>query len=223
MSYSRWISLIAALGGSLAAVSTLVGQLDKNWGIGVTIAALLITTFCERLQGGKSKRGPLTLLVVFLVIGSVVSTQTACGGVKNAVRATARLAGQVENLEANNEKAFDAGKISEATALKVAHVVKDQLNPAVKAYTEFVAHIAAVYPVGSGVKVPRDKWAEANKLFNAVQEGVRAVLDIYGVLSPEQNAILGLTIAAIEEIIAIIRGGFAEIEPFVGGPEWRTV
>lgn len=55
MTWSRIFGIVAAIGGGLAAITSLVGQLDKSWGVGIAIAAVFITATTERIQGGKSK------------------------------------------------------------------------------------------------------------------------------------------------------------------------
>jgi hypothetical protein len=55
MSLGRIIAIIAALGGGLTAIASLVGQLNPKAGIIVSILALFIAAFTERVQGGLSK------------------------------------------------------------------------------------------------------------------------------------------------------------------------
>lgn len=157
------------------------------------------------------------ILLLALVWGT-----TGCDKLKSAVNASARVAAQVENLAVQTEASYDAQLIDKATALKIAVIIRDHLNPAVKSYTEFVATLAKDYPKGKdadGNKIPASLWAQANALFNAVEKPFRDILVLYGALTPEQSALIKVAIVAIQETLAVIRSGFQFAQ---GEPKWTS-
>jgi len=135
--------------------------------------------------------------------------------VQKAIDAAPRIAGQVEVLLDNIIAASDAGKLPRDKAVAMVRIIKDKVNPAVKAYTEFVA----VLPKG---QVPAaDKFATARALFVAVSDAVTEVLVIYGALSQTQSELIRLAILAVVETIDLIRGGFAIGDVHFKEATWR--
>ena len=123
--------------------------------------------------------------------------------VQKAIDAAPRVAGQVEVLLDNIIAASDSGKLPREKAVVMVRIIKDKINPAVKAYTEFVAQL----PKG---EVPQaDKFATARALFVAISDGVTELLVIYGALSQTQSELIRLAIMAVVQTIDVIRGGFA--------------
>ena len=145
---------------------------------------------------------------IFVVVFSLLAT-SGCDKMKKAIDASARLAAQVNNLQTQIEKSYDDKLIDKATALKLAHLVKDELNPAVGAYTDFVEKLNKIYPAGTMPK-PTD-WATVRALFQAVEDAFQKVLVMVGALTPEKSALIELAIDTLTEIIDLIRGAFAEI------------
>jgi hypothetical protein len=152
---------------------------------------------------------------------SIVFSQTACGKLRQAIEATDRLAAQVENLRDQTEKLYDAGQLAKEKAREITVTIKDRANPAVKTFVEFVADLKAAYP--NAKDVPSSKLRQASLLFTAAQKAIRAALEIFGVLSPAQSAIIGAIIDAIEDTLRIINAGFAFAADYqIGGVSWKT-
>jgi hypothetical protein len=159
--------------------------------------------------------------VMVLIVAASLS-QTGCGKLRQAIEATNRLAAQVENLHDQTEKLYDAGQLSKETSRKISVVIKDQANPAVKAFVEFVADLKAAYP--NAKDVPSSKLREASVLFRAAQKAIRSALEIFGVLTPAQSAIVGAIIDAIEDALRIIGAGFSYAADYQeGGLRWKEL
>lgn len=146
-------------------------------------------------------------LIALILIISIAFLSTGCDKMKKAVDASPRLAAQVQNIQDSVESSFNTGKIDKVTALKLAHIVKDKLNPAVGHYTNFIEKLVKAYP---DRKVPASQWAQASALFRAVEDSAREVLVALGALTPQQSATVGLAIDTFFALLAIIRAGFAE-------------
>lgn len=54
MSWSRIVSIIAALGAACSGVATIAGSINAQTGSLLMLAGTFITIFCERVQGGTS-------------------------------------------------------------------------------------------------------------------------------------------------------------------------
>lgn len=151
---------------------------------------------------------------------------SGCGSKKlrKAVDATARLAAQVNNLQVQIEKSYDENLISADTARRATLVVKNQLNPAVKAYTDFIEELRRTYPPDSETKPSGADWAKVRSLFNAVSLAFTQVVNIFKVLTPAQNVYVEIAIIAIREGLDTIAGLISEADTKIrGGEQWRIL
>ena len=149
---------------------------------------------------------------IFVVVFSLLAI-SGCDKMKRAVDATARLAAQVNNLQTQIEKSYDDKLIDRATALKLTHLVKDELNPAVASYIDFVAKLSKTYPPGARPK-PAD-WATVSALFRVVEDAFQKILVMVGSLSQERSALISIAIDALVEIMDVIHGAVAEADRYL--------
>jgi hypothetical protein len=166
-------------------------------------------------SGGLSGLTSILGLLVIVSIGVVSIGCPSTNRTRKAVEASARLAVQVQNLETQTEAAYATGEIDKATALKISHIVKDQLNPAVRAYTDAVEAAKTAGSIDAGA------FAKLDTLFNAVEGPFADILTVYGALSPGKAASLKLVIEALRSTIIVIRGAFGEVAVH-GGPVWTA-
>ena len=148
---------------------------------------------------------------IFILVFSLLA-MSGCDKMKKAIDAAARLAAQVNSLQTQIEKSYDENLIDKTTALKLTRLVKDELNPAVGTYTDFVEKLSKAYPPGTKPK-PAD-WATVRALFQAVEDAFQKVLVMVGALSPEKSALISLAIGTLVEIIDLIRGAVAEADTY---------
>jgi hypothetical protein len=163
--------------------------------------------FCKE----KFMKSLYRFVCIFVIVFSLLAT-SGCDKVKKAINATARLAAQVNSLQAQVEKSYDERLIDRATALKLTRLIKDELNPAVGAYTDFVEKLSRAYPTGT--KPKSADWATVRALFQAVEDSFQKVLVTVGALTPEKSALISLAIDTLVEIIDLIRGAVAEADAY---------
>jgi hypothetical protein len=158
------------------------------------------------------------------VLWAVVMMFTGCGKMKTFVDASARLAAQVNNLEAQTEKSYDDQLIDKPTSLWIAKKVKNELNPAVGVYTDFVETLSKASPTGSTEKPKASDWVKARSLFSAVTKSFNEIALRIKLLTPEQSALLSVVIAAIQELIDTILGLVADAQHYFKEEEsWQIL
>lgn len=145
----------------------------------------------------------LTLIVVCSVLFSL-----SCDRMKSAVKASARISKQVENLVEQNEKSFNAGLYDKATALKIAEFNRKAI-PAARAFNQAVRELKNRY---ANQTPPRSEFDRLAELFYAIESPFKDVLVTIGTLSPEQSALISSAIATIREAINLIRDSFSLAE-----------
>lgn len=156
-----------------------------------------------------------TFIGTLVILASVVIVNVGCKSLKKAVDASARLAAQVNNLQDQIEKSYDQRLIDEVLARKATLIVKDKLNPAVEAYTNFVDELRQAYPVGSEAKPTAEQWAKVRTLFRAVTAAFTEITTAFKMLTPEQSVLVSVLISAIQESIDIILGAISKIDTYI--------
>lgn len=160
--------------------------------------------------------------ISLVLIASMLFGAFGCKNLKKAVDASARLAAQVNNLQDQIEKSYDRGLIDASFARKATVLVKDKLNPAVAAYTNFVDELRGLYPAGSEAKPTAEQWKKLRGLFRAVTAAFAEVSTAFKLLSPEQSVLVSVIILAIQESLDVIGGAVSKVDQHIenGGASW---
>lgn len=157
-----------------------------------------------------------------VLIASMLFGAFGCKSLKKAVDASARLSAQVNNLQDQIEKSYDQKLIDAEFSRKATLLVKDKLNPAVAAYTNFVDELRGLYPAGTEAKPTSEQWSKLRTLFRAVTSAFAEISTAFKLLTPEQSILLTVIIAAIQESIEIIGGAVSKVDQHIenGGAAW---
>lgn len=126
--------------------------------------------------------------------------------IEAAIKASPRIAAQVDNLREQNEKSFREGLYGKETALRNTVSIGKMIE-AGRIYNDAVRRVTAAY----GNSPPTTEMQRLAELFDAIYVPFLDVLNTFKLLSDTQNALIKGAVSTLLEIFAIIRAGFAEV------------